>query len=78
MEFLAFHNQCVPHLASNDQEDNLFPLDIIQGTKIACPQFVLGQRVFSQTLDRFRGRRGPVLQAGLDSRFEDSLLTYWQ
>jgi hypothetical protein len=32
MKLLAFHDQFVPYLASDDQDDNLVALDIIQGT----------------------------------------------
>jgi len=69
MELLAFHNQFVPHLASDDQDDNFISLDIIQGTQVSCPQFKLSERIRAQSLDRFRGRHGLVLEPGLDSRF---------
>jgi hypothetical protein len=37
MELLAFHNKLVSQLASDDQDDNLVPLDIIEGAQVACP-----------------------------------------
>jgi len=78
MELLAFHNQFAPHLTSDDQDDNLISLDIIQGTQVSCPQFKFSERIRAQSLDRFRGRRGLVLEPGRDSRFQDPLLAYWQ
>jgi hypothetical protein len=45
MELLAFHNQFVPHLASDDQDDNLIALDIIQSTQVSCPQLKLSESV---------------------------------
>jgi hypothetical protein len=77
MKLLTFHDQFVPHLASDDQDDNFLSLDIIQGTQVACPQLKLSERIGTQAFDRFRGRRGLVFQARLDSRFQDSLLACW-
>jgi hypothetical protein len=45
MEFFPFHNQFVPGFPSDDQDDNLISLDIIQGTQVACAQFKLGKRI---------------------------------
>jgi hypothetical protein len=42
MEFLAFHNQFVSDFLSNDQQDNLVPLHILQGTQISRTEFKLG------------------------------------
>jgi hypothetical protein len=63
MELLAFHNQLVPDLVSNDQDDNLVTLDIIQGTQVSRSQLKLSEGVGTQAFDRFRRRRGLVLQA---------------
>jgi hypothetical protein len=45
MKLLAFHNQFVPDLASDDQDDNLVSLNIIQGTQVSCPKLKLSERV---------------------------------
>jgi hypothetical protein len=74
MKILAFHNQFVADFPSDDQDDNFVSFDIIQDTQVACPKLELRQRIGAQTLDRFRGHRGLVLQAGQDSRFQDSLV----
>jgi hypothetical protein len=73
MKFLAFHNQLVADLAPDNQNDNFVSFDIIQGPQITCPQLELGQGIGTQPLDRFRGRRGLVLQPGQDGRLQDSL-----
>jgi hypothetical protein len=75
MKLLAFHNQFVADFPSDDQDDNIVSLDIIQGTQVACAKLEFRQRIGAQTLDRFRGRRGLLLQPGQDSRFQDSLVT---
>jgi hypothetical protein len=36
-ELLAFHDQLVANFSPDDQEDNLVPFDIIQGTQVTCP-----------------------------------------
>jgi hypothetical protein len=53
MELLSFHNQLVPHFASDDQDDNLVSLHIIQGAQVACPQLELSERIGAQAFDRF-------------------------
>jgi hypothetical protein len=74
MKLLTFHNQLVAFLPPDDQDDNFVTFDIIQDTQVSRPKFELGQRVRTQALDRFRGRRGLVLQPGQNSRFQDSLI----
>jgi hypothetical protein len=77
MEPLAFHNQFVSHLASDDQNNNFVSFDIMQRPQVACPQFKLSERIGPQALDRFRESCRLVLESGLDGRFQDSLLTSW-
>jgi len=62
MKFLAFHEQVVPDLASDEQEDDLVTLDIIQNTKVSHPQLKFREGVRAQALDRFRRRRGLAFQ----------------
>jgi hypothetical protein len=78
MELLAFDNKFVAYLAADDQDDNLISFDIIQRTQVPCPKLILRQSIWSQALDRFRGRGGLVLQPSLNRRFQDSLLACWQ
>jgi hypothetical protein len=78
MKLLAFHYEFVADFLADDQNHNLVSLDIIQGTQVSCAQFKLSERIGTQALDRFRGRRGLLQEAGLDSRFQDPLLAYWQ
>jgi len=78
MELLSFHNESIADFAPDNQDDNRISLDIIQGTQVTSPQFKRSERIGAQALDRFRGRRGLVLQPGQDSGFQDPLLAYWQ
>src|SRR2546426_748915 len=75
MEFLAFHDQLVADLTAYEQNDNLVLLDIIQGTQVSRPQFEIGKKIGTQTLDGLRRLRRFVFQPRLDRRFQDSLLT---
>jgi hypothetical protein len=45
MKFLAFHDQHVAHLSADDQNDDLFSLDIIQRSQVTCPQLELSQGI---------------------------------
>src|SRR5688572_7183811 len=60
MKLLAFHNQFVADLPTDDENNDLVTPDIIQGTQVSCPQFELNQGIGSQSLDRFRRCRGLV------------------
>jgi hypothetical protein len=75
MELLAFHNQIVPDLASDDQDDDLVALDIIQRTQVSCTQLKVGEWVRPQALDCFRGGRRLVLKPGQDRCFQNPLIT---
>jgi hypothetical protein len=61
MELLSFHNQPIADFPTDDEQDNLVSFHIVQGTQVARPQLELGQRIGTQTLNRFRRRRGLVL-----------------
>jgi hypothetical protein len=78
IEFLAFHDQFVSNFAAYEEHDDFAFFDIIQGTQISCTQFEICKKIGAQAFDRFRGRRGLVHEAGLDSRFQNSLRAYWQ
>ncbi|NUQ65644.1 MAG: hypothetical protein HUU20_24505 [Pirellulales bacterium] len=75
MEFVAFHNEFVTDFPSDDQDDDLVGLDIMQGTQVSCTQLERGQRIRPETLDRFRGYRRLMLKPGQDCCFQHSLLT---
>jgi hypothetical protein len=75
IEFLAFDNQIVTALTSHNQDDDFVSLNIIQHSQVPRPQLVMGERIWPQALDGLCGRGGLVLQARLDRRFEDSLLS---
>lgn len=74
MKLLAFHGGMVAHFLPDDQDHNLVFLDILQGPQVPCPQLMLSERMGTQSLDRFCGRRGLVREAGLDRRLQDPLL----
>jgi hypothetical protein len=78
MKLLTFHDQFVSHFASDDQKDNLVSLNIIQGAQVARPRLEFRERIWTQTLDRFRWRCGLVLQPGQDSCFQVSLVAHLQ
>jgi hypothetical protein len=46
MELLTFHYQFVAHLAADDENDNLIPLDIIQCTQISRSQLERSERIW--------------------------------
>jgi hypothetical protein len=75
MEFLAFDDQLVSYLAAHEQHDNFTLIHIIQGTQVYRPQFEIGEEIGPQALGGFGRLRGFVLQPGLDSRFQDPLVS---
>jgi hypothetical protein len=75
MKLLAFNNQLVSDFASNDQNHNLVSFDIIQGTQVACAYFELSKWIGAQALDRLGSSCRVVLESGLDSCLQDSLVT---
>jgi hypothetical protein len=78
MELLTFHDQLVAFFPSDDQDNNLVSFDIVQGTQVSCPKLELGERIGTQSFDRFCRRSGLVLQPRQDSRFQESLVTHGQ
>jgi hypothetical protein len=52
MEFISGYDQFVSNPATNNEQDNLRSFYIIQHTKITHTQFELGQRIWSELLDR--------------------------
>ena len=68
MELLAFHNEFVADFSSDNQDEDFVSFDIIQDTQVRCPQLKLRQRIWTQPLDRFRGRCRLVFQPGEDGR----------
>jgi hypothetical protein len=66
MKFLSFHNQFIAGFPPDDQNDDLIAFDIIQGTRVSDSQLKLRQGIGAQALDRFRRRRGLLLQTGQD------------
>jgi hypothetical protein len=45
MKLLAFHDQLVPDLSPDDQDDDFVSFNIIQDTQAARPEFELGQGI---------------------------------
>jgi hypothetical protein len=62
MKFLAFHDQLVAYFAADKKHDNFAFIDIIQDTQVSRPQFEIGKKVGTQTLDGFRGSRRLMLE----------------
>jgi hypothetical protein len=58
IEFLAFDNQFVSHLAPDDEDDHFVSLDIIQDAQVSCPQFKLGNGLGRSRLIAFVGTAG--------------------
>jgi hypothetical protein len=75
MKFLTFHDQLVADFTAYEQYDNFALIDIIEGTQVSRPQFKVGKKIGTQTLDSFCRLRRLVFQPGLDRRFQDSLVT---
>jgi hypothetical protein len=78
MKLLAFHNQLITNLTTHDEDDNFISFHILQDAQVSCPQFELGQWIRPQLLDRLRGIRRQVLEAGQNGSFKDPLLTRGQ
>jgi hypothetical protein len=76
MKLLPFHDQSIPYFPADDQDDDLVSLNTVQDTEITRPQFELGQRIGSQTLDGLGERGGLVEKPGLDGRFQGPLFTH--
>jgi hypothetical protein len=74
MKFLTFHDQLVADFAAHEEYDNFALIDIVQGTQVPRTQLEVGEKIWTQALDSLCWLRGLVLQPGLDSRFQDSLL----
>src|SRR5262249_1165363 len=68
-------NQLVPHLPSHDRDDDFLAFHIIQDSKVACPQFILGHRIRAQPLDGTRECCWLMKKSRCDRRLQDSLLT---
>jgi hypothetical protein len=75
MEFLAFDDQLVSYLVAHEEHDDFALIHIIQSTQVSRPQFKIGEEIGPQALGGFGRLRGLVLQPGLDSRFQDSLVS---
>jgi hypothetical protein len=75
MKLLTFDDQLVAYFAANEEDDNFAFIDILQDMQVSCTQFEVRKQIGAQAFDRFRGRRGLVLQPGQDRRFQDSLVT---
>jgi hypothetical protein len=75
MELLTFDDQRIANFAAHEEHNNFAFIDIIQGTQVSRTQFEISKKIGAQAFDRFRRRRGLVLQPGHDSRFQDSLIT---
>ncbi|MBX7105795.1 MAG: hypothetical protein K1X57_17055 [Gemmataceae bacterium] len=73
MKLLPFHNERVADLPTDDQDDNLITLHIVQRPQVAHPQFELGQRVGAKLFDRFRECFRLILQSGQDRRLHNAL-----
>src|SRR5258707_8756911 len=58
MKLLTFHDQLIAYFAAHDEHDNFAFIDIIQGTQVSRPQFVVGKWIGTLTLDGLGGRRG--------------------
>src|SRR3989442_8334245 len=52
MEFLTFHNEFIPDLAAENEQNHFFTFDIIQRAEIAGAEFEFDERIGPQSLNR--------------------------
>jgi len=74
MELLALHDQLIPNLPTDDQEDDLVALDNVQDSKVAGPNLEFGERIGTKAFDGVRWRRRLVRETGDDCRLQGPTL----
>jgi hypothetical protein len=74
-KLLPSDDELVSDLDTHHQDYDLLALRIIQDTKVACPEFVLGHGIRTEALDGTGERRRLVLQARTDRRLQSPLFT---
>jgi hypothetical protein len=75
MELLTGDDQGIAHLATDDQQDDLIPFDIIEDAEVAHPQLVLRHRVGPEPLDGPGGGHRLVAEPGEDRSLQSPTLT---
>jgi len=48
MKFLSLHDQFIAYVSAHEEHDNFIFIDIIQDTKVSCPQFEFGEKIGAQ------------------------------
>lgn len=75
--FLPGDDQLVTDLPSHDDDDDFIAFDIIQGSKVARAQFVLGHEIGTHPLDGTSGSCRLVLESRRNHRLQCPPVAYW-
>jgi hypothetical protein len=78
IKFLPFHNELVSNLATDKKQNDFQPFYIIQYAQVPGAKFELGQRIWSEALDRTCWGCWLLSQARQNRCLHNTLITNWK